>query len=525
MSVGSLIAATSSWGAFLSRHSSELLQRTGEHLLLAGASTLAAVALGVPLGILAVRQRWIRGPILGGVGVLQTIPSLAMLTVLLVVLGKIGMAPAIIALTLYALLPIVVNTVAGLEGVPDGTIEAATGIGMTPRQVMWMVRIPLALPVIIAGIRTAAVIGVGIATLSAFIGAGGLGQFINEGLALLNTRLLLLGAVPSALLALVVYFAIGAVGWALDRRNHRGQTGGRAVARRAALVAPLLLVLVGLGALPSAGSSVRIGSKNFGEQLLLGEMMALLIEERTDLTVSRQYNLGGSMICHHALVQGELDIYPEYTGTGLVTVLEQPSRTDPDRTLRIVRREYAARHGLVWLRPFGFNNTYAITVRRSDARKHGWRKISDLARSASGLTPGFTDEFSKRKDGYPGLSKAYGLEFKPVKNLSPTLMYEAIKNGEVDVICAFATDGRIAAYDLVVLEDDRRFFPPYHAAPVVRRELLDRHPALRGVLEKLAGRLDDPTMQRLNFMIDSEKQDPREVARRFLLERRLITRR
>jgi len=453
-----------------------------------------------------------------------------MLAILLALLNKIGAIPAIIALILYALLPIVRNTLAGLEGVSAETIEAADGIGMTERQSLWMVKIPLAMPVIIAGIRTAAVVGVGIATLSAFIGAGGLGQFINRGLALSNTNLILLGAIPAAMLALIVDFSIGAAEWGIRPVRQMEKGTLKAKLKPLGLVLPLLLICIGFIAyfthsspgyqgVSNGGTQrdvIRIGSKNFTEQLILGEMMAQLIEERTDLAVERRFNLGGTMICHGALTSGEIDLYAEYTGTGLTAILGREVVTDQAEALNIVGREYRERFKVEWLAPFGFNNTFTITVRRAEAQSRGWKRISDLASRAGELRAGFTAEFMERPDGYPGLQQKYGLGFGEVSDLDPAMMYEAVAKKEVDVICAFATDGRIAAYDLKTLVDDRRFFPPYHAAPIVRSEVLKAHPEIRQALEPLAQRLDDSAMQRLNYEVDENKRGPREVARSFL---------
>ncbi len=333
----------------------ELWLRTGEHLILTGVSTGFAIAVGIPLGIFAARTPRLRGSLLGAVGILQTIPSLAMLAILLVLLEQIGAVPAIIALTLYALLPIVRNTLAGLEGVEAEIKEAAVGIGMTSGQQLWMVEIPLAMPVIVAGIRTAAVVGVGIATLSAFIGAGGLGQFINRGLALSNTELIMLGAVPAAILALLVDFTLGAAEWGTrpTRQSERGTIKARL--KPVALVSPVLLIALGVassvaapsstGASSSGGSkgTIRIGSKNFTEQFILGEMMAQLIQARTDLAVERAFNLGGTMICHGALTSGGIDVYVEYSGTGLTAILERPANPDPDERYRIVKQAYRER--------------------------------------------------------------------------------------------------------------------------------------------------------------------------------------
>jgi len=529
-----------SWIAFVSERLSELWLRTGEHLMLTGVSTGIAIFVGIPLGICAARVWWLRGPLTGGVSILQTIPSLAMLAILLSMLQKIGAIPAIIALSLYALLPIVRNTLTGLQGVSPSVEEAARGIGMTPRQQLWLVDIPLSVPVIVAGIRTAAVVSVGIATLSAFIGAGGLGQFINRGLALSNTNLILLGAIPAAVLALMVDGSTAAFQWGLRRRRSRGTQLKAAVdrfLRPVALAMPMALILTGAFAYfssstslsnrawgPSAGDdrTVRIGAKNFTEQLILGELMAQLIEAHTDLTVERRFNLGGTMICHGALKSGEIDLYAEYTGTALTAILKQSVIADPDRAHEMVTREYRQRFAAEWLRPLGFNNSYAITVRQSDARSRNLRTISDLVEISETLRAGFTAEFSERPDGYPGLRRAYGFQFREVRDLDPALMYQAIANREVDVICAFATDGRIAAFELHPLEDDRGFFPPYQAAPVIRAEALETHPELRAVLELLAGALDDATMQRLNFEVDEKKRQPRKVAREFLERRGLL---
>ncbi len=515
------------WVTFVGQRLPELQQKLVEHLILTGISTAVAVAVGLPLGVLILRWALLRSIVLSFANAVQTIPSLAMLAFLLPFFG-IGVKPALLALTLYALLPIVRNTYTGLSNLSPAVLGAADGLGFTRWQRLWLVEIPLALPVILAGIRTAAVIGVGIATLSAFIGAGGLGDFINRGLALNNTRLVLLGAVPAALLALFVDFALGLLeDWLKPGRKPM------ALRWQTAVFASLLVVLfvggvwanrVGTEAKGKEAGVIRIGTKNFTEQLILGELMAQLIEVHTDLRVERKFNLGGTVICHQALVRGDIDLYPEYTGTALTAILKRETVTDPEEVLRIVRQAYREKFRCEWLEPFGFNNTYAIAVRKQDAQRYGWRKISDLRPMAHKLRAGFTSEFRERPDGYPGLQKAYGFSFGRVVDMDPALMYQALARGKVDVICAFATDGRIPAYDLVTLEDDRLFFPPYHAAPVIRTEVLKSHPVVGDVLRWLAGKLDDETMQQLNYMVDEGKKSPREVARQFLEEQGVLRR-
>jgi osmoprotectant transport system permease protein len=505
----------------------ELYVKTIEHLVLTGISTGSAVLIGLPLGVWVARHPRLRGPVLGAAGIVQTIPSLAMLAFLLPFFG-IGVKPALIALTLYAVLPIVRNTCAGLCEVSGEIIEAAQGLGFTRRQRLFLVEMPLALPIIVAGIRTATVIGVGIATLSAFIGAGGLGDFINRGLALNHTGLILLGAIPAAMLALFLDFGIGFVE-ALLRPGRLPVT----VKRRAILFfgGSVLVVLLAAAIFFSSGerktaptetSPIRVGSKNFTEQILLGELFAQSIEAHTGLEVIRRFNLGGTILCHRALVNGEIDLYPEYTGTAQTAILKVEGRLSDGDAFETVSAAYRDRFGCEWFPPLGFNSTYAITVRKGDAEERGWRAISDLAGEAPRLRAGFTAEFSERPDGYPGLQEAYGFRFGKAFDLDPGLMYKAVAQGEVDIICAFATDGRIDAYDLFALKDDLGFFPQYLPCPVVRRQVLEAHPELRRALEALAGTLPDRAMQRLNFEVDEKGRAPADVAREFLQSRGLL---
>ncbi len=518
-----MFAGLGEWWSFVVERGPELWLRTGEHLRLTGVSTELAILIGVPLGILANRLPRIRGPLLSMVSIFQTIPSLAMLAILLAVLSMIGTIPAIIALTLYALLPITRNTLSGLEGVSADIKEAARGIGMTSRQQLLLVQIPLALPVIVAGVRTAAVIGVGIATLSAFIGAGGLGQFINRGLALANTKLILLGAIPAAILALLVDFSIGAAEWGMSptRQNERGTFKTRL--KPLALALPFILIGTGVYvAFAPKGHSLRLGTKNFTEQFVLGELMSQMIEEHTDLTVEVLY-LGGTTICHEALAAGEIDLYPEYTGTALTTILNHGKIVDADEAYKIVSEEYQEKFDLTWSPTFGYSSPYAIAVRRKDAERNGWDKVSDLQVRASQLRAGFTSEFAERKDGYPGLKKTYNLTFKSVSDFEETMMYQAIAEGQVDVISAFLTNAKINVYDLKTLKDDKNFFPPYDAAAIIRRQILEQYPQVREAMAPLFGTLDIETIRQLNYEVDENQRQPAAAAREYLVREGLIT--
>lgn len=259
-----------------------------------------------------------------------------------------------------------------------------------------------------------------------------------------------------------------------------------------------------------------LGCKNFTEQIILGEIIAQTIENKTDLKVVRKWNLGGTMVCHQALVSGEIDIYPEYTGTAYITILGNQEIQDATSTFQTVQDEYKKQFHCEWLPPFGLNNTYTITVRRGEAEQWKLKTISDLKERAPQMIAGFTAEFMERPDGYSKLKETYGLNFSKVVDMDPGLMYQAISDNEVNVICGFSTDGRIPAYNLVALEDDLNFFPPYNAAPVARLEVLQQHPELKAAFQKLAGSIDNDAMQQMNLQVDETKMLPETVAKDFL---------
>jgi glycine betaine/choline ABC-type transport system substrate-binding protein len=303
--------------------------------------------------------------------------------------------------------------------------------------------------------------------------------------------------------------------------NVRSKLG--AVAGLLGFVLAALLLLRGafwvIDAQRASATRVSIGSKADSEGLLLAEIMAELIERQTDLEVVRRTQLGGTHICFHALLAGEIDLYPEYTGTALIALLNQPAQADRARTYQVVARGLASRYGLAMLEPMAFNNTYALAMREQQAHELQIRKLSDLVRHP-GLRAGFPAEFLGRRDGYPGLARVYGLSFtNPPASLEAGLMYEAVAAGRLDVIAAYATDGRITKFALRVLADDRAFFPPYQAAPLLGRFSNEaRRAQLRRALGHLAGRMSDAEVRRLNAAIDIEHRPVREVARAYVTE-------
>jgi glycine betaine/choline ABC-type transport system substrate-binding protein len=278
---------------------------------------------------------------------------------------------------------------------------------------------------------------------------------------------------------------------------------------------PLVVVLSACVALVACagggGDRIIVGAKNFTEQRILGELLAQTVES-VGLRAERKLDLGGTFVCDAALRAGQIDMYVEYTGTALTAILKESPGGSPAEVLTRVRAAYAGA-GLVWTAPLGFDNTFALVVRADDAARDGVRKISDAARVADGWRAGFGYEFKERADGYPGLARTYGLAFKEVRIMDLGLLYRALVDRHVDVVAGNATDGQIVHLGLIVLEDDRRYFPPYEAAPVVRRAVLERHPALAAALESLGGTLTAANMQRLNFAVDGEHESPAEVVR------------
>lgn len=266
---------------------------------------------------------------------------------------------------------------------------------------------------------------------------------------------------------------------------------------------------------------IVVGSKGFTEQLILGNMVALLMENG-GFKVDRKVGLGGTVICHEAIVRGDINVYVEYTGTGLTVILKKPVMKDPEEVYQAVKKEYEEKFKLTWLKPWGFNNTYCVVMRKDDAERLRVKKVSDLKPLAKDLIFGATIEFTARPDGVPGLTKHYGLTFKDLKGMDPGLVYKAIAERQVDVISGFATDGRIPAFDLVVLEDDLKFFPPYFAAPVVRMDLLSKAPQVANILNKLAGKIGDIDMATLNYSVDGRKLEAEAVARDYLKNNGLI---
>ena len=512
-----------SFWQFLRLNWSELLSLVQQHVVLVFIAILIAVVIGVPTGVLLTRYRSLRGPILGVANVMQTIPSLALFGFLIPLpfIGGIGTRTALVALVLYSLLPIIRNTVTGILGVDPNVREAAVAMGMTGSQVLRQVELPLAMGVIVTGIRVATVIAVGVTTIAAAVGAGGLGVYIFRGLRQYDNNLLLAGAVSAALLALAADFFLGLVQSEFSFEAKRSVAGS--TTRKLLLVAGVLVLVVGGLALWRGGATgqtrVSVGSKDFTESALLAEIVAQMLEAR-GVSVERRFELGGNLP-HEAMIAGTLDLYPEYTGTSYTAILHHTPISDPRAVYDQVKQEYASKFNVEVSQPLGFENTFAMLIRGDDARRLNLKTISDAAPHAPQWRAGFGQDFMSRADGYPGFSKAYGLKFAEVREMDLSLTYIALSSRQVDLVAGNSTEGRIATLDLFQLADDRHYFPPYEAVYLVRQDSLARVPALREVVAKLANGLTTDEMRRLNYEIDGNKRDPKEVVKEWIAKRGL----
>ena len=470
------------------------------HLLLTLGALAAGLAISLPLGALVVLVRPLAAPVLAVASVIQTIPGLALLALMVPLLGRIGVVPALVALTLYSVLPVLRNTVTGALEVDANVLEAARGIGMTDGQILRRVQLPLAAPIIVAGVRTATVWTVGVATLSTPVGATSLGNYIFSGLQTQNMTAVLVGCAAAAGLAV-----------ALDGIIRLAELGAR---RRDARLAGVslgclaLLVAFGSGAAlrgalrGDARPHVEIGAKTFTEQYILARLLADRLEA-AGFEAGIRDSLGSTVV-FDALAASEIDLYVDYTGTLWANQMKRTDTPGAERVRAELTAWLDAEYGVSVLGALGFENAYALAMRRADAAVLGIRAIGDLAPHSAALAIGGDYEFFARPE-WQAVRGAYGLVFREQRTFDPTLMYGAIAAGQVDVISAFSTDGRIRALDLVVLRDPRHALPPYDAVLLLSPEAR-RRPGLADALRPLLGRIDAERMRRANQLVDVDGQ-------------------
>ena len=449
---------------------SEWVTALGQHLQLSLLTLLVAIFLTIPLAVYLNSHKKAATWVLQVAGIFQTIPSMALLGLFIPLMGI-------------------------------GTLPAFT-------------EIPLAMPVIVSGVRTATVMIIGTATLAALVGAGGLGSFILLGIDRRNASLILIGAISSAILAILFNVILK---W-LEKAKLR------------TIVSTFAVMVLGLGVsyVPSIiphneKENLVIAGKLGPEPEILMNMYKLLIEENKDMTVTVKPNFGKTDFLYQALKKGDIDIYPEFSGTVTESLL-QPSPEvghDPEKVYEVARDGIAKQDQLAFLKPMAYQNTYAIAVPKKIAQEYGLKTISDLKKVEGQLKAGFTLEFNDREDGNKGLQSVYGLNLN-VATMEPALRYQAIQSGDIQITDAYSTDAEIARYDLVVLEDDKQLFPPYQGAPLMKAKLLEKHPELEAVLNKLAGKITESQMSQMNYQVGVEGKSAETVAREFLLQEGIL---
>ncbi|WP_199288053.1 ABC transporter permease/substrate-binding protein [Culicoidibacter larvae] len=513
---------------FWNQYSAQFLQALGQHIYMTVVSVVIAIIIGIPLGIISSYYKRIAKVIMAVINVVQAIPSLAILGFLIPFLG-IGSAPAIFMVTMYSLLPIVKNTYTGITNISPAILESADGMGMTWWQRLFKVEVPLAMPVIVSGIRISAVSAVGLMTIAAFVGGGGLGYFIFTGVSLVNNTMILFGAIPAAILALSIDALIQWIEkrMTLRNQNHQHRKGKkRHKGLWIGLAAVLAVSAIGGTVYMNQSNSdktIAIGSKKFTESMILCHMLADLIEAHTDLTVDRKLSLGGSKIVFEGVTSGQIDGYVEYSGTAYVTYMNNTFK--PGMSAEAVFDELKTQLAdidLTAMAPLGFENRYAFAVRADIAEKYNLTTTSELAAVSPELNFISTMEFQNREDGFIGANKVYNFNFKGMNAADDAMRYTAVDSGAADASDVFTTDGLIAKYNMKVLEDDKHFFAPYTAFPIFRTETLAKHPELTEVLNMLENAISDEEMRELNYKVIVEGQKDADVARDFLLSKGLI---
>ncbi|HEM4322541.1 TPA: ABC transporter permease/substrate-binding protein [Streptococcus suis] len=483
-----------------------------EHLRISLLALIIAIAIAVPLGLILSSKKRLTEWSLQITGIFQTIPSLALLGLFIPFMG-IGTLPAVVALVIYAIFPILQGTLTGLGEIDPSLEEAATAFGMNKWEKLKKFKLALAMPILMSGIRTASIMIIGTATLAALVGAGGLGSFILLGIDRNDSALILIGALSSAVLAVLFGYGIRLL------QDKKPKT----------ILLALLVTLFTVGAsyVPMLNFSTKqlvIAGKLGAEPEILINMYKLLIEDQTDIKVEIKPNFGKTSFLYEALKSGSIDIYPEYTGTITSTLLKNSSMdlsTNSDEVYTYAKEAILEQDGLMYLAPMAFQNTFALAVTEDYAQKNGIEKISDLAKVQQTAVAGFSLEFNDREDGNIGLKNLYNLQLN-VKTMEPALRYEAIKSGNVQIIEAYSTDSKVVTYKLKILEDDKQLFPPYQAAPLLSKETLEKYPELEQVLGVLAGKISTEEMTQMNYAVDVEGKSAEQVAREYLEQEGLL---
>lgn len=500
--------------AYASKNAGAIIQALWQHVEISLIAIIITIIIAIPLAIALVNRPKIGELISQLAGIIQTIPSLAVLGILIPFVG-IGTVPAIIALVLYAIMPIFQNTYAGLTNIDPVLLEAADALGVTYRFKLFRIELPLAMPMILSGIRIATVLVIGTATLAALIGGGGLGTYILLGIQTNNNDALVVGAVLSAVLALLASWLIKVLSKVSFKKLGIGI---------------LAILVLGGGALgwslfTKPAQTITIAGKMGGEPEILINMYKDLIEQDNPRAkVELKPNFGGTSFLFKALKSGQIDVYPEFTGTVLQSLVRssQKVNSNPKLAYQDAKTDLNKQFDMRYLKPMAYQNGYAITVRKSTATKYHLRTIADLQRVGNKLNGAFDPDFYQQSDGYPGLQKAYHFKLKSARTMEPSLRYVALHDGRVDVTDAYTTDPQIREYHLVVLKDSKRFFPPYQGAPMMTNQFAKDHPNVVRSLKALSGKITTRDMQEMNYLVTVKHQSAASVARNYLQQHQLL---
>ena len=472
------------------------------HLTLTLIALILGILISIPLGIWAAQSSLVKRPLLTTVSIIQTFPSVAILALVVAMLGgRIGLLPAIIALVLYSMLPIVRNTVTGLETVADDVVEAARGIGMSSRQILTQIRIPLALPVIIAGIRTAAVWTVGLATLSTLVGATSFGNYIFTGLQTRNLVAVTVGSVAAALMAVVLDNIIGGIQWLVENRTEIADTA-RYKRNRTAVVSALAVtgIFSAYSLLPEPEVDYVVGGKGFTEQYIIAGVVEAALQ---DAGFNTEQRLGmGTEVVFQATANNTVDVYLEYSGTVWANRMSREDNPGREAVMLSVSQFISDEYGMQNLARLGFQNLYALAMRRDRAEAMGISSINDLLPVAEDLIAAGDLEFFGRPE-WVRLREAYGIDFDEKLTFDTSLMYTAVAEGQVDVISAYTTDGRVAEFDLLLLEDPLNALPPYDGFLAVSEEAMN-DPLFVETLSALENKITSDVMREANRLVDVE---------------------
>ncbi|MFD1671109.1 ABC transporter permease/substrate-binding protein [Agrilactobacillus yilanensis] len=499
---------------YAQNNSHEILIALGQHIEVALIATIITIIIAIPLAIALMNHRRAGEFVLQVASIIQTIPSLAILGLLIPFVG-IGTVPAIIALVLYAIMPVFQNTYAGLTNIDPLLIEAADAMGVSRRYKLLRVQIPLAMPMILSGIRIGVVMIIGTATLAALIGGGGLGTYILLGIQSNNNAALLIGALLAAALALVA-------SWLIKLLSH--------TSLKRILISLAALIVIGGGtygvytiAAPKT-ETITIAGKMGGEPEILINMYKDLIEDDDpNMNVTLKRNFGGTSFLFKALKSKQIDIYPEFTGTVLQSLVKTNKAIshDPTTAYQDSKTALSKQFDMTLLRPMAYQNGYGMTVTKATADKYQLKTIADLAKHPE-FRAGFDPDFYQQSDGYPGLKNAYGLNFGNVKTMEPSLRYQALAQGDLEVTDAYTTDPQIKKYNLVLLTDSKSFFPPYQGSPLMLTSFAKTHPQIVKSLNRIAGKISTKDMQQMNYQVTVKHEKAAIVAKQYLQAHHLL---